>query len=333
VTMSAPRRRQLSILDVGHGNCAVLADDRGTVVIDAGPGSTLLEFLVDAGISSIDVVLISHADEDHLGGLIAVLGSKRFKIGRVRLNSDALKGSAVWDDLLHELNACDKAGSLDWQTSLTFDKSGQFDQGSIRIEILAPSKYLAAKGPGGTDGKGRRVSTNSISAVVRLLQGNEPVALLAADLDRVGFDDLVDSGQEARAPIAVFPHHGGRPASADAVAFTRAFCQLVTPTTVLFSIGRGRHATPVPDIVAAVLTFSPTCRIACTQLSEHCAAALPRRKARHLEKVFARGRERGQCCAGSLVLYLDKVPILMPSVPSHQAFIRRAASTALCRRG
>ena len=52
--MAAPDR-SLAILDVGHGNCAVLRDRRGVVVIDAGPGSSLLEFLTEHKITNIDV--------------------------------------------------------------------------------------------------------------------------------------------------------------------------------------------------------------------------------------------------------------------------------------
>ena len=55
----------VSVLDVGHGNCAVVLDDR-TVVVDAGPGATLLEFLQNEGVTEVEVVLISHADEDHI---------------------------------------------------------------------------------------------------------------------------------------------------------------------------------------------------------------------------------------------------------------------------
>ena len=35
------------ILDVGHGNSAVLIDRDGVVVIDAGPNTVLLDFLID----------------------------------------------------------------------------------------------------------------------------------------------------------------------------------------------------------------------------------------------------------------------------------------------
>ncbi len=39
--------RTLTILDVGHGNSAVLVDSEGVVVIDAGLKSSLLEYLTE----------------------------------------------------------------------------------------------------------------------------------------------------------------------------------------------------------------------------------------------------------------------------------------------
>ena len=62
----------LTILDVGHGQCVVLQDARGTVIFDAGSGPTLLEFLHESGIAEIDAVIISHADADHLSGLVSL---------------------------------------------------------------------------------------------------------------------------------------------------------------------------------------------------------------------------------------------------------------------
>ncbi|MFY9820530.1 MAG: MBL fold metallo-hydrolase [Thermoanaerobaculia bacterium] len=85
----------MTILDVGHGNCAILQDSNGVVVIDAGLGNSLEIYLREQGIRRIDVILISHADQDHLGGLISLLASQAVEIGRVRLNTDSLQGSSI----------------------------------------------------------------------------------------------------------------------------------------------------------------------------------------------------------------------------------------------
>src|SRR6185436_11845015 len=71
---------ELTILDVGHGNCAVLRDDRGAVIVDTGVGVTLLEFLEQCGITAIDAVLISHSDSDHVAGLIKLLSQPHIEV-------------------------------------------------------------------------------------------------------------------------------------------------------------------------------------------------------------------------------------------------------------
>lgn len=321
--------RTLTILDVGHGNSAVLVDSEGVVVIDAGLKSSLLEYLTEQGITKIDVVLISHADEDHIGGLINLL-SNRFPIGCVRLNTDSLQTSDMWRKLLYELERASNAGTLDFNPSLTPDDSGKFDQGAVHIEILGPSSDLVEKGPGSKDDKGRRIGTNSISAIIRLSQKMKPIALLPGDLDEIGLDDLIEHNIDVSAPLLVFPHHGlkaGRTTAMD--EFTHRLCEIVRPSNVIFSIGRGRKA-PMPEVVAAIREHVPDVRIACTQLSEHCAFSLPQEAPSHLNDVFSKGREHQKCCAGTMVIDLDNPEYILPIYDAHKAFIENTAPNALC---
>jgi len=328
----AGARRKLAILDVGHGNCAVLQDSKGVVVIDTGLGNTLEIYLREEGIDRIDVVLISHADQDHLGGLISLLASRAVDIGRVRLNTDSMQGSKIWDDLLYELNHLDQEGSLDFQPSLTREDPGSYDQGSVEIRVLAPKKYLAGKGPGSRDRRWRRIRTNTLSAVLRLSERGKPLALFPGDLDEIGLVNLDCPAEDLNAPLLVFPHHGGRVGKKGLDDFVRVLCERVKPKMVVFSIGRGRHGTPLPEVVAAVRKRVEGVWIACTQLSEHCASELPKAHPRHLNREFAQGREGSKCCAGTLVIDLDGGKGLLPIYGDHQDFIDLAAPSALCRR-
>jgi len=325
-------KRKLAILDVGHGNCAVLQDSNGVVVIDAGPGNALEMYLREQEIRRVDVVLISHADQDHLGGLIALLASRAVEIGRVRLNTDSSKGSKIWDDLLYELELLDQDNRLDFQPFLTREDKGAYDQGSIEIKVLAPSKYLAGRGPGSRDRHGRRILTNSLSAVIRLSEKGIPLALFPGDLDEVGLENLDCSADDLRAPLLVFPHHGGRAGTSELKTFVRELCDRVRPAKVIFSIGRGRYGTPLLEVVSAVREHVEGVWIACTQLSEHCASELPKVHPKHLNREFAQGREGRKCCAGTLVIDLDRAEGLLPIHGDHQAFIGLAAPSALCRR-
>ena len=197
----------LSILDVGHGNCAVLVDDK-VVVIDAGPGTTLLEFLEREGIKEVSVVLVSHADEDHVKGLIGLIESQAVTINTIHINSDAIKESSTWSHLAYLLDEENKAEHIRFEIGLTTNHSDQFSTASIAMEILAPSPGIAMKGAGSYDHKGRKLTSNTMSAVVRLLREGAPLVLLPGDLDETGLDNLIESGRDLRAAIAIFPHHG-----------------------------------------------------------------------------------------------------------------------------
>ena len=105
-------RPSLSILDVGHGNSAVVADTKGVTVIDAGLGPALSSFLEEEQIATINVVLLSHAHADHIGGLLHLISTKMFQIGLVRLNTDAECGTALWGDLEYELQQLHNVGKL-----------------------------------------------------------------------------------------------------------------------------------------------------------------------------------------------------------------------------
>jgi beta-lactamase superfamily II metal-dependent hydrolase len=321
---------ELAILDVGHGNSAVLRDKKGTVVIDTGPGSTLLEFLEHAEIRSIDLVLLSHADEDHIGGLVQLLASQRVKVRKVVLNTDSLKGSAIWDDLVYELAESDKKGDLQFITSLVADSTGEFDQGDVRIEIVAPGKYLAVKGAGSTDRKGRKLSSNSLSAVVRLVHAGSPAVIFMGDIDLVGLENLEDAGGDATAEIMVFPHHGGKAGSASIEQYVRKLLEMVSPKVALFSVGRGRSHHPRRDVMEVARQLSPALRIACTQLSTHCAKSLPLERPPHLTNAYAKGWENNSCCGGTFIVHFGQNEGLQPDANAHASFIKVHASTALC---
>ena len=327
-----PNGHRLAILDVGHGNSSVLIDEDGIVVIDTGRGDSLRQYLKQQGIERVDIVLLSHADQDHIGGLIHLLACAEFTLGRVHINADSKQRSALWDDLRYELDRAHNSQKLAFEVSLTSDATGRFDHGGVRLEILGPSRYLASGGPGSRDREGRRVTTNSISAVVRLLDQGQPIALLPGDLDEVGLSGLLESGKDMTAQIVVFPHHGGGAGRTDMTAFTKALCEAVKPEIVVFSIGRGVHGTPRPEVIGAIRQTLPEAWIACTQLSEHCSETPPTAEPSHLGEAFARGRERHHCCAGTIVVNLNRPDAILPSREAHQAFVSSSTVQPLCRR-
>ena len=323
----------LTILDVGHGQCAVLQDAIGTVIFDAGSGSTLLEFLRDSAITEIDAVIISHADADHLSGLLSLLSSATVHVRKVHLNSDATKDSDIWEDLRYAVADATERAATSVAVEVTTSSTQEFSRGDVQIEILYPSPAVAMAGPGGTDLKGRRLTANSMSVVARILHRSEPRVLLTGDIDAVGLENLLEALPYPQSDVLVFPHHGGRPSHADPGQFANRLSQAVKPDLIIFSIGRGRYQTPRPDIVEGIRSVLPDVTIACTQLSANCAASLPSADPTHIASIVARGRSDRSCCAGSIRLTFEPSTIgRIPRLQDHQDFITANAPSALCRR-
>ena len=121
-------QRYLYILDVGHGNCAVVhCGDAGVVVVDTALGGALCAFLRQQKIERIRTVYLSHADEDHIGGLVALLAAGIVQVERVVVNSDAKKRTAVWDDMAYELDKAHREGRVRLDIGLVADDRDDLD--------------------------------------------------------------------------------------------------------------------------------------------------------------------------------------------------------------
>lgn len=320
----------IAIIDVGHGNSTVLRDGDETIVIDCGAKSSgLLEFLVKEEINVIDRLFISHADQDHIGGLLGLLSTGKFTIYEIIVNSDATKGSDLWNDLLYQLDQMNENGETKFNTGIS--RSKDFIKcGSIEIEITGPTPYLVGKGVGGLDTKDRTINSNSLSASFNIFWQNNSVAYLAGDIDQIGLDDLLRHEPDIKSQVLVFPHHGGKAGNTNPVPFAETLCDNVNPQTVIFSIGRNKFENPRPDIVRAIKMKIKNVRISCTQLSKNCGKDINVKLSSHLVDMFSRGRENYNCCCGTFVIKLGETASHFPELDPHISFIKAAASNPLC---
>lgn len=321
----------LSIVDVGHGSCAVLFDNGVTIVVDCGGrGAALLRYLDDRNITRIKAIFLSHSDEDHIGGLITLLANRKFDVEQVYLNTDASKDSKLWDDLLFELNDGDRKGRLRFEVNIHCELT-PLACGDMLLVPVGPSKYLVGKGAGSTHRSGKKITSNGLSATFMVFYKGQPIAFLSGDIDQVGFDDVIASGKPIKARILVFPHHGGKAAEADMAEFASSLLHSVNPETVIFSIGRNQHDTPQPEIVDSIKASGVAIRIACTQLSTRCAAELPDTDPTHLHAFFAKGKPKKRCCAGTFVVEFGETIQEFPTAEGHQKFVDATAVTAICK--
>ena len=165
--------------------------------------------------------------------------------------------------------------------------------------------------------------------VIRLVYKGTPFALLPGDLDAVGLENLLEGGSSIDAPIIVFPHHGGRPGTSDIPLFVSKLLGAACAETIIFSIGRGRHGTPRPELIQAIRKQVSDVRVACTQLSKHCAEKVPASHSSHFHPTHAHGHAKSSGCGGTFVYHFE-TGVLHPKVELHRQFIQVSAEKALC---
>ncbi|WP_373873989.1 ComEC/Rec2 family competence protein [Virgisporangium ochraceum] len=304
----------ISILDCGHGNCAVIQSANRVIVVDAPRRASLLTYLDHLGLTDIHALLLSHADADHVDGAATLLTDSRYTVRNVFVNPDPIRRTTVWDDLKHALGIARRLHGTVLHSTLTTTDPGQIALDSVVVQVLGPSPEMAISGPMSRL-EGDNLTANTNSAVLKVVVAGRNCVLLPGDVDATGLDRLVADDQDLAAPVLVFPHHGGRPGAVDPAKFAIDLCSRVQPEQVIFSIGRSSFRNPRPEIVEAIRTVTESVYIACTQLSRHCV---------HAEAV-------GQAaCAGTIVIDLPEVRWRGLSQRRHSEYVN-TLSMPLCK--
>lgn len=318
----------LVIVDVGHGNCSVLRDNDRVAIVDCARRSSLLEYLEQEKISEINTIIISHADEDHLSGLIGLLGSEQFSIGQILINPDAAKGTRIWDDIKYALNTDYNAGKIDIETGVKAGPVNNWEGKKTSLEIVSPSVKLQLTGSGGKLGE-RAITTNTMSIVVRVFYEDNPIVILTGDIDQIALSDIVENKRDMNAKFLLYPHHGGNAGNVDLADFTRAILVAVSPDAILFSNGRAKFDNPQPAIVETAKEFGVKL-IVCTQLSTRCSANQGEGGKEGIStSKFSAGAKHGLCCAGSMEIDLQ-AGTLVAARSQHVEFVKRLESP-LCQ--
>ncbi len=324
---------EISVLDVGHGNSTIMHGKGETVIIDCGAqGSGLLPFLTDRGIKVVKTVFLSHADQDHIAGLLTLLLDESIEVQQVYLNGDGSKHTKVWDDLVKLLDADDRLKKISFTPKID-EGDTTVNAGDLLIKVMGPSKFLVAKGVNGLDRTGQKITTNSISASFIVSFEGKSLVYASGDIDKVSLDELIHTGANIEADVLIFPHHGGDITDGNVVDFTELLLKQCKPSTVVFSIGRNRFRNPRHEVVAAVRRVAKDIRISCTQLSKNCSEFIPRTVPTHLHPYYANGRYRNVCCGGTFVITIkDDNIIHHPEIATHQEYVTSHIEAALCKR-
>ena len=250
VERPAAGRFELVAVDVGQGTAVLLRTREHLLVFDTGPPfgadndagrRMLLPLLQSRGETAVDVLMLSHADADHVGGAQSLIDRLPVRALRSSLPpGHALRANAI----AH--TACEAGQGWSWD--------------GVRFAILHP--FAGDYRPG--------AKTNALSCVLRVVDAGGASALLTGDIEAPGEARLVarargDPAAEAdrlRSDVLVVPHHGSRTSSTD------AFLDAVRPSVAVIQVGyRSRYGHPAPDVVARYRAHGiPVVR------SDHCGA-------------------------------------------------------------
>lgn len=184
------------------------------MLIDGGPQGPLLVRRLGEELPfwdrRIDAVLATHAQLDHIGGLVEVL--RRFEVGVLYLNG-RVADSLAFEALVSEAAKQD-VPVLNLVTGDQIELGG-----SARALVLYPDDELQVE------------NANDAGLVLRLSY-EDASFLFAADIEEVGALALLASGADVQADVLKVPHHGGA-SDMNPELFAR-----VSPSIAVISAGR-----------------------------------------------------------------------------------------------
>lgn len=198
-------------LDVGQADCALLECDGEYILIDGGnvgDSDLVVSYLEQAGVEELKAVICSHAHEDHVGGLPAVLAVYPTAAVYAPTRTYA---SDCFDDFVYYT---DQQG-----LSITIPQVGDtLTFGQAHVEILGPVQSYP--------------ETNNTSLVLTVSYGANEF-LFTGDMETLAEADLLESGADLKADVLKVGHHGSDTST------SYRFLYEIAPAHAIISVGEG----------------------------------------------------------------------------------------------
>jgi competence protein ComEC len=215
-------------IDVGQGNAALLELPKGACMLIDGGGfydnrfdvgaRIVAPFLWQNKIATVETLVLSHPDPDHLNGLVFI--ARHFNVQQVWMTGDDVS-SAVYkefQDILSEEHI--RVVGLE-------DLARPRTNHGVTFQVLyPPPDFLERKG------EDPRRSTNNNSLVLRVSY-NQRSFLFPGDIEAEAEQELIAlAGGALKSDVLLVPHHGSKTSS------TPGFLKQVDPDIAVISAGR-----------------------------------------------------------------------------------------------
>jgi beta-lactamase superfamily II metal-dependent hydrolase len=240
VTLSAPaptvapgqQPLKIAFLDVGQGDAILIQAPNGqTMLIDGGRAMSLAEDVIipklrEWGAQQVDVLIPTHPDADHIGGLVGVLENYPVKLAAL---TGQVHTTQIYERLL--TNIRDKnvpALKVRTGTTIPFDPA-------VQVEVLGPDEDAVQDD-----------DNNNASIVIKLTYGGTSF-LLTGDAEFPENKAVLDHGFDVRSTVLKLGHHGSRTST------NEDWLQKVQPQLGIISAGQDNSfGHPHPEVVDAL---------------------------------------------------------------------------------
>ena len=213
----------VDFLKVGKADAAVIKTENHTVIIDCGEktdGKKVRNCLNSLGVSSVDYMIITHYDQDHVGGSAKVLES--FPVSHV-IGAYYTEGSSEYDALCEQMDL----QGLEWEYVISSNMTFTLDDAYFEIYPCQQKTYH--------DG-----DDNNHSLVIKMTHHDE-VFLFTGDAMQERLVELMDIGD---CDVLKEPYHGRE------VANLEEFLDKVTPEYAIVSTDEENYADSTAQALA-----------------------------------------------------------------------------------
>jgi competence protein ComEC len=226
---------EICFLDVGQGDSIFIESPQGhQILIDGGPDDTIirkLEKRMPFWDRTIDLIVLTHPEKDHVFGLLEVL--ENYQVENILWTG--VEGTSLL--FQRWLEAIRKEGAKIWIAkqglNVEISKHRHFD-------ILYPFESL----------ENRAVSSLNDSSVVVMLNSGDEKVLLTGDISKRIEGFLVEREVPLSADILKVCHHGSKTSSSE------EFLEAVAPDLAIISVGRSNsYGHPAPEVLARLEEF------------------------------------------------------------------------------
>lgn len=202
-----PDKMEVHFIDVGQGDATLITCGEHAMLIDAGDdmkGTAIQNYLQKRKIKTLDYLILTHPDADHIGGAPVII--TKFDIDKVFV-SNYEKDTKTYQKLIQALD--DKR--LRYTTP---DVGSQYSLGTATITILGPNDEYD--------------NPNDASVACMVQNGNNKF-LFTGDAGEDAENDILNSGLKISADVYKVGHHGSR------YSTSKAFFDAVKPSYAVIS--------------------------------------------------------------------------------------------------